>query len=184
MPEFKATLHAVQGDYFSCVWLDLLMMLLICHCPWPRTRGTHAAQLHSTSHPAQHPLLQKWSWRENHCFCLSRESLPLLKFKFSKAYAELFFEMCVCVWGVMLFMFSNDLAVESKYDSGRGLYFSPFYLPSLLYWFWEIIWITAAEEVLWTCVEVPWWSCDGDTAVVMCRDVTVNTEWLKKYLPV
>lgn len=68
-------------------------------------------------------------------------------FKFSKVYAELFFEMCVCR-GVLLFMFSDDLAVKSKYDSGRGLYFSPFYLPSLLYCFWEIIWITAAEEVL------------------------------------
>lgn len=55
--------------------------------------------------------------------------------------------MCVCR-GVLLFMSSDDLAVESKYDSGRGLYFSPFYLPSLLYCFWEIIWITAAEEVL------------------------------------
>ena len=54
---------------------------------------------------------------------------------------------CVCR-GVLLFMFSGDLAVESKYDSGRGLYFSPFYLPSLLYCFGEIIWITAAEEVL------------------------------------
>ena len=86
MPEFKATLHAVQGDYFYCVWFDLLMMLLICHCPWPRTHGTHAAQLHSTSHQAQHPLLQKWAWRENHCFCLSRVSLPLLTYKFSKAY--------------------------------------------------------------------------------------------------
>ena len=86
IPEFKATLHAVQGDYFYCVWFDLRMMLLICHCPWPRTRGTHAAQLHSTSHQAQHPLLQKWAWRENHCFCLSRVSLPLLTYKFSKAY--------------------------------------------------------------------------------------------------
>ena len=73
----------------------------------------------------------------------------------------IFWNLCV---SMLLFMFSNDLAIESKCDCGRGLYFFPFYLPSLLYCFQEIIWVTAEEEVLWTCVGAPQWPCRRDTA--------------------
>lgn len=78
MSEWKSTLNAVQGDYFSCLWpSDLLTMMITCHCPWPRTHGMHAAELHSTVIKYSIPAYRSRPGRENHLLLLASRIIKL-----------------------------------------------------------------------------------------------------------